>query len=130
MATGGLGGDAMPSILCGGPGTPISGADKTIYSAGSAGAALAGANAQVQTDADRDANGAALLYTCQPPPPPSDCRTCKRYVSQATTTPTGQPKVTHYSLINIFSQILGGNADYTATVDFTWTAVVTCSCEG
>lgn len=118
----------MPSIVCGGPGYTISGADKTIYSAVSRQAATDGANAQIQTDADRDANGKALLYTCQYPPPPTDCRTCERLVSTATTTPTGT-KVTHYSILNIFSQILGGDADYTATVDFTWSAVVTCSCK-
>jgi hypothetical protein len=114
----------MPTLSCPGGSAPLSGADKTVYSASTAVSATAGAIAQMKTDADRDADSAANKYSCLPKAP---CRECQKHVSPAVTVQIGI-KVSHWSLINVFSRLLDGDADYTATVEFTWTSVVSCDC--
>jgi hypothetical protein len=114
----------MPTLDCPGGSAPLSGADRTIFAANTSNGALAGALAQIQSDADRDADFAATRFTCIPKKP---CRACQRHVKRPAVVVTAQD-VTHWSLINIFSRILGGNADFTAKVDFTWTSQVDCDC--
>jgi hypothetical protein len=113
----------MPTLNCPGGRAPLSGAEKIRYSANTA-AATAGATAKVQTDADTFADLASRGYQCIPS---GSCRECQRHVSLATAV-AGTPTVTHWSLINVISRIFGGSADYTATLDYTWTATVTCDC--
>jgi len=116
--------EQMPTITCPGD-APISGAGKTVFSANNIPAVKAGALAQMPNDANRDAEAAEKQYTCIPTP---ECRNCKRGHDPAVAVANGPPKVTHWSLANVLSRIFGGNADYTATQDYTWTSKVRCWC--
>ena len=115
----------MPVLACPGGSAALSGnAEATCY-ANNLTVASALALAKVPFDADDEADAKAKTYSCGPATPP--CRECDRHRGAVTWTQTGS-KTSHWSFWNIMSRIFGAQADYTVTIYFSWSSVVTCDC--